>query len=151
MASPSSSTTIDRGYNVPYITLGCAKNEVGQIVCAPSFSLWRVKLHPDSADIAIINTCSFWLQHQSESIETTLEIAGRRFRGSASAHIMCGCVLPDMAQSLTSSFLKLLRLFQIKKMAHQRCRRRSNILSLTQQLLLPMITAAQPLMAPVHL
>lgn len=28
MASPSSSTTIDRGYNVLYITLGCAKNEV---------------------------------------------------------------------------------------------------------------------------
>ncbi len=61
MASPSSSTTIDRGYNVLYITLGCAKNEVDtdRMRARLLASGFGEVVDPDSADVAIINTCSF--------------------------------------------------------------------------------------------
>ena len=77
MASPSSSTTIDRGYNVLYITLGCAKNEVDtdRMRARLLASGFGEVADPDSADVAIINTCSFLASATEESIEATLEIA----------------------------------------------------------------------------
>ena len=48
---------------------------------------------PDSADIAIINTCSFLASATEESIETTLEIAEGASEGVRKLPIiMCGCV-----------------------------------------------------------
>ena len=95
MASPSSSTTIDRGYNVLYITLGCAKNEVDTdrmraLLLASGFG---EVADSESADVAIINTCSFLASATEESIETTLEIAEGASEGVRKLPIiMCGCV-----------------------------------------------------------
>ncbi len=107
--------TIDRGYNVLYITLGCAKNGLIQIMRA-SFSLWFLKGFRSRVGRCL--QCSTpvhsWLQQPEESI-ITLEIAEGASEGVKLP--MCGCVPSRCGWEATSSFLKLPRLFrQIKKM-----------------------------------
>ena len=95
MVSPSSTSTIARGKNVLFVTLGCAKNEVDTdsmraLLLAHGYS---ETTDSETADVAIVNTCSFLASATEESIETTLQIAEEASAGVRELPIvMCGCV-----------------------------------------------------------
>ena len=78
-----------------FITLGCAKNEVDTdrmraLLLSCGF---EEAFDTDSADVAIVNTCSFLVSATEESIEATLALAEEVSEGVRSVPIiMCGCV-----------------------------------------------------------
>ena len=81
--------------SVLYVTLGCAKNEVGtdRMRSLLSAAGYGEATDAQSADVVIINTCSFLASATSESIETTLQLAEEVSDGIRNAPIvMCGCV-----------------------------------------------------------
>ncbi len=81
--------------SILYVTLGCAKNEVDtdrmrSLLNAAGYSEVSTS---ESADLVLINTCSFLASATSESIETTLQLAEDVADGIRSVSIvMCGCV-----------------------------------------------------------
>ena len=81
--------------SILYVTLGCAKNEVDtdrmrSLLSAAGYGEVR---DAQSADVVIINTCSFLASATSESIETTLQLAEEVSDGIREVPIvMCGCV-----------------------------------------------------------
>ncbi len=81
--------------SILYVTLGCAKNEVDtdrmrSLLNAAGYAEVN---DSGSADLVIINTCSFLASATSESIETTLSLAEDVADGIRSVPIvMCGCV-----------------------------------------------------------
>lgn len=85
----------DTAPSVLYVTLGCAKNEVDTdrmraLLRAAGFA---EASEPASADVVIVNTCSFLASATEESVEATLEIAESRVEGvRACPIVMCGCV-----------------------------------------------------------
>lgn len=78
-----------------FVTLGCAKNQVDTdrmraLLLKSGFEESR---DASSADVVIINTCSFLESATSESIEVTLDLAQKRTSGIKKLPIiMCGCV-----------------------------------------------------------
>ena len=81
--------------SVLYVTLGCAKNEVdtNRMRSLLSAAGYGEATDAQSADVVIINTCSFLASATSESIETTLQLAEEVSDGIRNAPIvMCGCV-----------------------------------------------------------
>ena len=81
--------------SVLYVTLGCAKNEVDtdRMRSLLSAAGYGEATDAQSADVVIINTCSFLASATSESIETTLQLAEEVSDGIRTAPIvMCGCV-----------------------------------------------------------
>lgn len=78
-----------------FVTLGCAKNQVDTdrmraLLLKSGFEESR---DAESADVVIINTCSFLESATSESIEVTLDLAQKRTSGIKKLPIiMCGCV-----------------------------------------------------------
>ena len=85
-------------------TLGCPKNQVdsdkltGTIV-ADGFAAAR---RPEDADLIVVNTCAFIEEARQESIDTILDLAGRRRDGSRL--VVTGCLAerygPELAESL---------------------------------------------------
>ena len=78
-----------------YVTLGCAKNAVDtdRMSSLLSAAGYGEATDAQSADVVIINTCSFLASATSESIETTLQLAEEVSDGIRNAPIvMCGCV-----------------------------------------------------------
>ena len=78
-----------------FITLGCAKNEVDtdRMRALLISSGFEETFDVESADVAIVNTCSFLASATEESVEATLELAEGRAQGVRSCPIiMCGCV-----------------------------------------------------------
>lgn len=81
--------------SVLYVTLGCAKNEVDtdRMRSLLSAAGYGEAMDAQSADVVIINTCSFLASATSESIETTLQLAEEVSDGIRNVPIvMCGCV-----------------------------------------------------------
>lgn len=81
--------------SVLYVTFGCAKNEVDtdRMRSLLSAAGYGEATDAQSADVVIINTCSFLASATSESIETTLQLAEEVSDGIRNAPIvMCGCV-----------------------------------------------------------
>ena len=78
-----------------FITLGCAKNEVDtdRMRALLISSGFEETFDVESADVVIVNTCSFLASATEESVEATLELAEGRAQGVRSCPIvMCGCV-----------------------------------------------------------
>ena len=81
--------------SILYVTLGCAKNEVDtdRMRSLLNAAGYGEVGDSESADLVIINTCSFLASATSESIETTLSLAEDVADGIRSVPIvMCGCV-----------------------------------------------------------
>lgn len=91
--------------SILYVTLGCAKNEVDtdrmrSLLNAAGYSEVTTS---ESADLVLINTCSFLASATSESIETTLQLAEDVADGIRSVPIvMCGCVPSRYGSELPS-------------------------------------------------
>jgi len=78
------------------ISLGCARNLVDSEVMLGHLkkSGWAVVPEPEDADTIIINTCSFIESAADESIDTILEAAKLKKKGSLKRLIVAGC-LPE--------------------------------------------------------
>ncbi len=78
-----------------FITLGCAKNEVDtdRMRALLLNAGFEETADVETADAAIVNTCSFLASATEESVEATLELAEARAEGVRGCPIvMCGCV-----------------------------------------------------------
>ena len=65
------------GYQVAFISLGCAKNQVNceQMMAAAQAAGHTVTAEPAGADVAVVNTCGFLSSACEEAIGVILEMA----------------------------------------------------------------------------
>ncbi len=80
--------------SVFFVSLGCDKNLVDSEVMLGILNDRGYELVSDEnlADIIIINTCSFILDAQDESVETILQMAEMKHKGRCRALIVTGCL-----------------------------------------------------------
>ncbi len=80
--------------NVFFISLGCDKNLVDseQMLGLLAEKNYRIVDDPEQADIAVVNTCSFILDAEDESVKAILEMADYKKEGSLKALIVTGCL-----------------------------------------------------------
>ena len=64
-------------YNVAFISLGCAKNQVNceQMMASCQAAGHHVTTYPEGADVAVVNTCGFLSSACEEAIEHILELS----------------------------------------------------------------------------
>lgn len=81
-------------HSVYFVSLGCPKNLVDSQVMLGILEKDRYTIakEPDSADVIIVNTCSFIQASKEESIDTILEMAQFKDQGSCKALVVSGCL-----------------------------------------------------------
>ena len=90
---------------VGMISLGCAKNLVDSEVMLGELRRqgYEVVQDLESAETVIVNTCAFIDEAKQESIDTILEVAGRKGQG-VSRLLVAGCMVnryaPDLAKEI---------------------------------------------------
>ncbi len=77
-------------------SLGCARNLVDSEIMLGRFAAdhWQITKDPARAHVIIVNTCSFIEPAVNESIDTILELAKFREKGTCKRLIVAGC-LPE--------------------------------------------------------
>jgi len=87
---------------VHLVSLGCPKNRVDSEVMLGSLREGEYQMvdGPDSADVIIVNTCSFIQPATEESIETVLEMARFKESGSCSKLVVTGCMVQRFGAAL---------------------------------------------------
>lgn len=80
---------------VSMITLGCPKNLVDSEVMMGILSRegYAFTPNPEEAEIIVVNTCGFIGPSQDESIDTILEMAGKKQEGRCEKLIVTGCLV----------------------------------------------------------
>lgn len=80
--------------SIYFVSLGCDKNLVDSEKMTGALSEHGYAFTDDieTADIAVVNTCCFVKDAQMESVQTILELADRRKKGSLKALIVAGCM-----------------------------------------------------------
>ncbi len=80
---------------VGFVSLGCPKNLVDSEVMMGMLAQAGAELTPDadSADVIVVNTCSFIASAQQESIDTILEMARHKTGGKARRLVVTGCLV----------------------------------------------------------
>ena len=96
--------------SVAFITMGCAKNEVdsNRMLARLTSAGYSASNDPESADVVIVNTCSFIQAATEESIEAVLEVAGFESVSSGDAHLVVAGCMParygdDLAAELSEA------------------------------------------------
>ena len=81
-------------YNVSFISLGCAKNQVNceQMMATVQHAGYNVVLSPEGADVAVVNTCGFLASACEEAIDNILEMAELKAEGKLKKIIVTGCM-----------------------------------------------------------
>lgn len=92
--STSSSAAPTRPIKVGMVSLGCAKNLVDSEVMMGLLARAGCELtqDPQSADVLVVNTCTFIGPAKEESIDTILEMARYKEVGNCKALIVAGCM-----------------------------------------------------------
>jgi ribosomal protein S12 methylthiotransferase len=77
-------------------SLGCARNQVDSETMAGQLGAagWSLTRDPATADVIVVNTCSFVEAAINESIDTILELARFKTRGRCRRLVVAGC-LPE--------------------------------------------------------
>ncbi|MGC2617536.1 MAG: 30S ribosomal protein S12 methylthiotransferase RimO [Acidobacteriaceae bacterium] len=80
---------------VGFVSLGCPKNLVDSEVMMGLLDRAGAQITPDasSADILVVNTCSFIDKAKQESVDAILEMARLKTNGSATKLIVAGCLV----------------------------------------------------------
>jgi ribosomal protein S12 methylthiotransferase len=80
---------------VGFVSLGCPKNLVDSEVMMGQLSArgHELTVHPDQADVLVVNTCSFIDPAKQESIDTILEMAEYKKVGRAKRLVVAGCLV----------------------------------------------------------
>ncbi len=81
-------------YNVSFISLGCAKNQVN---CEQMMSLcaqagYAIQAQPEGCDVVVVNTCGFLASACEEAIENILEMAELKKAGLVKKILVTGCM-----------------------------------------------------------
>ena len=81
-------------YNVSFISLGCAKNQVNceQMMATVQHAGHNVVLSPEGADVAVVNTRGFLASACEEAIDNILEMAALKKEGKLKKIIVTGCM-----------------------------------------------------------
>ena len=81
-------------YNVAFISLGCAKNQVNceQMLAAAQAAGNTVQAGPEGADVVVVNTCGFLASACEEAIENILEMAELKKAGKVKKILVSGCM-----------------------------------------------------------
>ncbi len=80
--------------NIAFVSLGCAKNLVNteQMMALCKEAGYHVSGDPQTADVAIINTCGFIDSAKSEAIDHILELIALKKEGQLGKIIVAGCL-----------------------------------------------------------
>ena len=91
-------------YNVSFISLGCAKNQVNceQMMAAVQAAGHSIQIDPEGADVVVVNTCGFLASACEEAIDNILEMAQLKQDGKVKKILVTGC----MAQRYKEDVLK---------------------------------------------
>ena len=81
-------------YNVAFISLGCAKNQVNceQMMATVQAAGHNVQTNPEGADVVVINTCGFLESACGEAIDNILEMAALKLTGTVKKILVTGCM-----------------------------------------------------------
>ena len=81
-------------YNVSFISLGCAKNQVNceQMMAAVQAAGHSIQVDPEGADVVVVNTCGFLASACEEAIDNILEMAELKKAGQIKKIIVTGCM-----------------------------------------------------------
>jgi ribosomal protein S12 methylthiotransferase len=90
---------------VGFISLGCPKNLVDSEVMMGLLDRAGARLTADvdTADILVVNTCSFIDTAKQESVDTILEMARHKTSGSAKKLIVAGCLVERYRDDIRKS------------------------------------------------
>lgn len=95
---------IDTGKALYFTSLGCSKNLVDSQVMLGHLGLdgFSISQAPETADVIIVNTCSFIEAAKAESIETVLDLADFKDPevGNCKALVMSGCMAQRYSDEL---------------------------------------------------
>ena len=80
---------------IGFVSLGCPKNLVDSEVMMGLLDRAGAEItnRPETADILVVNTCSFIDKAKQESIDTILQMAQHKISGSARKLIVAGCLV----------------------------------------------------------
>src|ERR1700761_6430599 len=97
-----SSTTTPAQNSVYFVSLGCPKNLVDSQVMLGILEKDRYEISQDaeSAEVIIVNTCSFIEASKEESIETILELAEHKQSGKCKVLVASGCLAQRYSDKL---------------------------------------------------
>lgn len=92
----------DLSLKVGMITLGCAKNTVDTEIMLAGLRAQGYELtnDPAIADVLVVNTCGFIQAAKEESIETILEMATWKDKGSCRLLLVTGCLTQRYGQEI---------------------------------------------------
>lgn len=81
-------------YNVSFISLGCAKNQVNceQMMALCAEAGYSIQAQPDGCDVVVVNTCGFLASACEEAIENILEMAELKKAGQVKKILVTGCM-----------------------------------------------------------
>jgi len=81
-------------YNVSFISLGCAKNQVNceQMMSTVQLAGHNIQSAPEGADVVVINTCGFLASACEEAIDNILEMAELKRAGQVKKILVTGCM-----------------------------------------------------------
>jgi ribosomal protein S12 methylthiotransferase len=89
------SSVLEQRLQVGFVSLGCPKNLVDTEVMMGLLDQAGAEItnQPDSADVLVVNTCSFIDKAKQESIDTILQMAQHKVSGKARKLIVAGCMV----------------------------------------------------------
>ena len=81
-------------YNISFISLGCAKNQVNceQMMAAVQAAGHTIQPDPQGADVVVVNTCGFLASACEEAIDNILEMAELKKQGRVKKILVTGCM-----------------------------------------------------------
>jgi ribosomal protein S12 methylthiotransferase len=90
-----SEPSADQPLRIGFVSLGCPKNLVDSEVMMGllDHSGARIVSDPETADVLVVNTCSFIDSAKQESVDTILEMARFKTHGKAQKLIVAGCLV----------------------------------------------------------
>jgi ribosomal protein S12 methylthiotransferase len=86
---------LDQRPRIGFVSLGCPKNLVDSEVMMGLLDRAGAEItsRPETADILVVNTCSFIDKAKQESIDTILQMAQHKVSGKAQKLIVAGCLV----------------------------------------------------------
>ena len=94
-APPAAPQAVSARPRVGFVSLGCPKNLVDSEVMMGLLDRAGAELtsDPETAEILVVNTCSFIDSAKQESVDTILEMAQHKTTGRARKLIVAGCLV----------------------------------------------------------
>lgn len=92
------------GYNISFISLGCAKNQVNceQMMAAVQAAGHAIQAAPEGVDVVVVNTCGFLASACEEAIDNILEMAELKKAGRVKKILVTGCMAQRYKQDVLS-------------------------------------------------